>query len=348
MSDTKNAASNDSGYDVVVVGGGAAGLSAALVLARARRRVAVVDAGSPRNAPASHMQGFLSRDGMPPAALLEVGRAEVAGYGVDVIEGRADHIDHIDHIVDVGHIEHGFQVHLAGGPALPARRVVVATGLRDELPDIPGVRERWGRDVLHCPYCHGYEVGDEPIGVLGTHPEGVRHAMLLRQWSADIVFFPHTMDLTGDERERLAARGVRVVDGPVKRLVVDDDRLRGVELAEGSVVPRGAVFVFPRMVPHDDLLTGLGCARDESGQLITDPSGRTSVPGVWAVGNVADRRAQVITAAGMASAAAIAVNHDLVEEEIARDVENHRVAEAASPAFPRPLADVVAPGGHAG
>ncbi|WP_433357323.1 NAD(P)/FAD-dependent oxidoreductase [Microtetraspora malaysiensis] len=335
----KNVASNDSGYDVVVVGAGAAGLSAALVLARARRRVAVVDAGSPRNAPASHMRGFLSRDGMPPAALLEVGRAEVAGYGVDVIEGRVDHIDHIDH---------GFQVHLAGGPALPARRVVVATGLSDELPDIPGVRERWGRDVLHCPYCHGYEVGDEPIGVLGTHPEGVRHAMLLRQWSADIVFFLHTMDLADEERERLAARGVRVVDGSVKRLVVDDDRLRGVELAEGSVVPRGAVFVFPRMVPHDDLLTGLECARDESGQLIIDPSGRTSVPGVWAVGNVADRRAQVITAAGMASAAAIAVNHDLVEEEIARDVQNHRVAEAASPALPRPLADVVAPGGRAG
>ncbi len=336
MSDTNNVATNDFGYDVVVVGAGAAGLSAALVLARARRRVAVVDAGSPRNAPASHMQGFLSRDGMPPAALLEVGRTELAGYGVDVIEGRVDHI------------EHGFQVHLAGGPALPARRVVVATGLRDELPDIPGVRERWGRDVLHCPYCHGYEVGDEPIGVLGTHPEAVRHALLLRQWSADIVFFPHTMDVTGEERERLAARGVRVIDGLVKRLVVDDDRLRGVELAEGSVVPRGAVFLFPRMVPHDDLLTGLGCARDESGWPITDPSGRTSVPGVWAVGNVADRRAQVITAAGMASAAAIAVNNSLVEEEIARDVANHRVADAASPALPRPLADVVALGGQTG
>ncbi|WP_433425029.1 hypothetical protein ACQP1V_19460 [Microtetraspora malaysiensis] len=107
-----------------------------------------VDAGSPRNAPASHMQGFLSRDGMPPAALLEAGRAEVAGYGVDVIEGRADHIDHID---DIDHIEHGFQVHLAGGPVLPARRVVVATGLRDELPDIPGVREAVGQGRTALP-----------------------------------------------------------------------------------------------------------------------------------------------------------------------------------------------------
>ena len=143
-------------YDVVVVGGGAAGLSAALVLGRARRRVAVVDAGAPRNAPAAHMQGFLSRDGMPPADLLAAGRAEVTGYGVALIE---------DQVVE---IEAGFVVRLARGNALQGRRVLVATGVHDELPEIPGVRERWGRDLLHCPYCHGWEVRDQPIGVLGT------------------------------------------------------------------------------------------------------------------------------------------------------------------------------------
>jgi thioredoxin reductase len=132
-----------SDYDVVVVGGGPAGLSAALVLARARRRVVVVDAGAPRNAPAAHMHGFLSRDGSSPRELLAAGRAEVAGYGGSLLQ---------DTVVGLAP---GFHVRLAGGSALRARRIVVATGLRDELPDIPGVRERWGRDLLHCPYCHG-------------------------------------------------------------------------------------------------------------------------------------------------------------------------------------------------
>jgi thioredoxin reductase len=153
-------------YDVVVVGGGPAGLSAALVLARARRTVAVVDAGEPRNAPAAHLHGFLSRDGMPPHDLVAAGRAEVAGYGGSLID---------DTVVDVAP---GFHVRLAGGSSLHARRILVATGLRDELPDIPGVRERWGRDLLHCPYCHGYEVRDQPLGVLGGTPEAVAYTHL--------------------------------------------------------------------------------------------------------------------------------------------------------------------------
>jgi len=305
-------------YDVVVAGGGAAGLNAALVLGRARRRVAVVDAGAPRNAPATHMHGFLSRDGMPPADLLAVGRDEVAGYGGELLQGRVDQIDP------------GFLVHLATGPALPARRVLVATGLRDELPELPGLGERWGKDLLHCPYCHGYEVRGQPLGVLGTGPASVGQALLVRQWSDDVVFFPHTLDVTGDERERLTARGVPIVDGMVRRLVMEGDRLPGVELAEGQVVARAAVFVFPRMVAHDTLLTGLGCDKDEDGWVITDPSGRTSVPGVWAAGNVASPRAQVLTAAAMGSAAAIAINHDLVDEEVAHAVEHDRAAPAPS------------------
>jgi len=305
-------------YDVVVAGGGAAGLNAALVLGRARRRVAVVDAGAPRNAPATHMHGFLSRDGMPPADLLAVGRDEVAGYGGELLQGRVDQIDP------------GFLVHLATGPALPARRVLVATGLRDELPELPGLGERWGKDLLHCPYCHGYEVRGQPLGVLGTGPASVGQALLVRQWSDDVVLFPHTLDVTGDERERLTARGVPIVDGMVRRLVVDGDRLHGVELAEGQVVARAAVFVFPRMVAHDTLLTGLGCDKDEDGWVITDLSGRTSVPGVWAAGNVASPRAQVLTAAAMGSAAAIAINHDLVDEEVAHAVEHDRAAPGPS------------------
>jgi thioredoxin reductase len=292
-------------YDVVVVGGGAAGLSAALVLGRARRHVAVIDAGAPRNAPAAHMQGFLSRDGMPPGDLLAAGRAEVTGYGVELISDQVDTI------------EAGFIVHLAGGPTLRARRVLVTTGVTDELPEIPGVRERWGRDLLHCPYCHGWEVRDQPLGVLGTLPGSVQHALLVRQWSDDVVFFAHTYQLTSVELIQLEARGVRVVHGTVTRLVVNADQLTGVELDDGSVVDRTAVFVRPGNVPRaDGLLQALGCNINGAGFATVDATGGTSAPGVWAAGNVVDPRAQVITAAGAGSAAAIAINADLVLDEL--------------------------------
>jgi thioredoxin reductase len=310
-------------YDVVVVGGGAAGLSAALVLARARRTVGVVDAGAPRNGPAAHMHGFLSRDGMPPHDLLAAGRAEVAGYGGRLID---------DTVVDV---EPGFHVRLASGSPLRARRILVATGLRDELPDVPGVRERWGRDLLHSPYCHGWEVRDQPLGVLGGTPEAVQHALLVGQWSPDVTLFPHSDVLSPEQREQLTARGIQVVEGTVARLVIDNDRLHGVELGDGTVVARAAVFVRPRFVPNASLLAGLGCAVDENGWVVHDPVGRTSIAGVWVAGNASDPRAQVISAAGQGSAAAIALNADLVDEDVKRALADHRAGHAASaPALP--------------
>jgi thioredoxin reductase len=291
--------------DIVVIGGGAAGLSAALVLGRARRRVAVVIGGAPRNAPAAHMHGFLSRDGMPPTDLLAAGRAEVTGYGVELL---SDHVDTI---------EPGFTVRLASGKTLTARRILLATGVTDELPDIPGVRERWGRDLLHCPYCHGWEVRDQPLGVLGTIPGSVQHALLVRQWSDDVIFFAHTYDLTPGELDQLHARGVHVVHGTITQLEVDADLLTGVALADGRLIARTAVFVRPGIVPHaDGLLTALGCDVDHAGFPIVDPTGRTTTPGVWAAGNAADARAQVITAAGAGSAAAIAINADLVQDDL--------------------------------
>lgn len=306
--------------DVVVVGGGAAGLSAALVLGRARRRVTVVDAGSPRNAPAKRLHGFLSRDGLPPAELLAIGRAEVAAYGVEVVADR---------VVAVVPAGDRFVVRLAGRPAVEARRILLTSGVRDELPDLPGVRERWGRDLLHCPYCHGWEVRDEPLGVLGSRPDAVQHALLVRQWSNDVVFFAHRLALGVDDLQRLAARGVAVVVGEVRRLVIEDDRLTGVELADGRIVARAAVFVRPVNVPHPDgLAAGLGCDLDDAGFPIVDGGGRTSVAGVWAAGNVADPRLQVIASAGAGSSAAVAINADLVREDVDRAVAR----QAAEPA----------------
>jgi len=292
-------------YDVVVVGGGAAGLSAALVLGRARRRVAVIDAGAPRNAPAAHMHGFLSRDGMPPAALLEAARAEVHSYGVDIVE---------DEVVE---ITTGFTVLLAGGSSIAARRLLIATGAVDELPDIPGARERWGRDFLHCPYCHGWEVRDEPIGVIGTGIGSVDHAQLLRQWSEDVIFFSHSTAVSASERRALEARAIELIEGPVARLSIVDDRLDAVELGDGRSFPRTAVFVRPALQARPaGLLASLGYELDDAGFARVDATGRTSAPGVWVAGNAANPRAQVVTAAGEGSAAAIAINADLVDEDV--------------------------------
>ncbi|GAB2915501.1 NAD(P)/FAD-dependent oxidoreductase [Streptomyces heilongjiangensis] len=303
-------------YDIAVIGGGAAGLSAALVLARARREVVVIDDGRPRNAPATHMQGFLSRDGMPPADLLAVGRTEVAGYGGEFVDQTVSGLMRSPNGT--------FGVLLKDGGTLLARRVLVTTGLSDRLPDVPGVAERWGRDLLHCPYCHGHEVRDQPLGVLGGTPGAVQHALLIRQWSPDVVFFAHTTRLTDSDRERLTARAIGIVEGEVARLVVEDDRLGGVELADGRRVPRTAVFVRPEFVGNNALVRGLGARTDDAGWPLVDAGGLTSVPGLWVAGNAVNPRAQVITAAGEGSAAAIAINNDLTEEDVRDAVEAFR------------------------
>jgi thioredoxin reductase len=297
-----------SAYDVVVIGGSAAGLSAALVLSRARRSVLVVDSGAPRNAPSAHMHGFLSRDGLPPGDLLAVGRGEVTGYGGEIVAGVATEL------VTCG--SSGLQVLLAGGRRVAARRVLVATGMRDELPDVPGLRDRWARDVLHCPYCHGYEVRDQQVGVLGWSPAGVGYAQLLRQWASDVVLFTPPGSLTAAQRGQLVARAIGIVEGTVTGLCIENDQLRGVEVDGGRRVLRGALFVPPRFVPNSDLLVGLGCDMDEHGWASIDPTGQTSVSGVWVAGNVVNPRAQVITAAGEGSAAAIAINADLVDDDV--------------------------------
>jgi len=170
------------------------------------------------------MHGFLSRDGMPPADLLVAGRAEASRYGIEFIAGQ------------IVSIWPGFSVALADGGFLESRRLLLATGATDEFPPIPGLSERWGKDFLHCPYCHGWEVRDQALGVLGTSPGSVEHAQLIRQWSDDLIFFTHTHALTNEEREQLEARGIRIVDGEVRRLIVEDDQLRGVVLGDGRTV----------------------------------------------------------------------------------------------------------------
>jgi len=345
---------NEANYDVIIVGGGAAGLSAALMLVRARRRVLVVDARAPRNAKAGHMHGYLSRDGMPPLELLERGRDEVLSYGGVVVT---------DYVEKAERSEEGFHVTLASGCDATGRQLLVATGLTDVLPDVPGLAELWGTDVHVCPYCHGWEVQDGMLATLATGPFSTHHTLLLRQWTDDLVYFLNGHELDAADRMKLTARGVRIEERLVRRVVGGGDgggdregggdgggglsaagdegrlgasggdgrpgtaggdgeggegpRLSGVELADGTVVPREAVFLVPRFEPNSALLDALGCEKDaETGWVTTGAGGRTSVPGVWVAGNVSDPTNGVIAAAGAASAIAAQINAVLVEADV--------------------------------
>ncbi len=330
-----DSANSSEWYDVVVVGGGAAGLSGALALARARRSVLVVDGGQPRNAPAAHVHNYLSRDGAAPSELLAAGRAEVTGYGGRIISGSVASAARLEGQDDRA----GFRVTLTDGSSVSARRLLVATGLVDELPDVSGVAERWGRDVLHCPYCHGWEVRDQAIGVLATGPMAVHQAQMFRQLSADVTLFLHTQpEPAAEESARLAARGINVVRGEVAALEVTDDNLSGVRLAGGQIVPRQAVVVAPRFNARAGVCASLGLATAElrvadqaiGASVPADPSGATAVPGVWVAGNVTDLMAQVIGAAAAGLMVGAAVNADLIAEDIKRAVAAYRTPSPAA------------------
>jgi thioredoxin reductase len=306
----------DERYDVVVIGGGAAGLSGALTLSRARRSVLVVDAGEPRNAPAGHVHNYLGREGTPPAELYAIGRGEVESYGGTVRTGR---------VVSVRRDDGDFVLALDGGALVRARRVLLAAGLTDDLPGLPGVTERWGSTVLHCPYCHGWEVRDRAVGIVSTGPLGAYAALLWRQWTDDVVLFVHTgAEPSAEDLEKLTARGVRIVRGVVAGLEGGAD----VRLADGELVARDAVVVTPRFVANAELLADLGTVpvpMEMHGAVMgtylpADPTGRTDVPGVWVAGNAGDLSAQVIVAAAQGLKAGAMINADLIEEDTARAV----------------------------
>lgn len=297
-------------HDVAIVGGGAAGLSAAVTLARSLRSVVVVDGGEPRNAPAAGVHNVLGHDGIAPAEFLASGRGEAEHYGAEIRQDRA---------VAVRRRDDRFEVALAGGESVRARRLLLATGLIDELPDIPGVGEFWGNSVLHCAYCHGWEVRGQRIGVLGTSHLSVHQALLFRQLSADVTLFGNTMPAPGDEAsDQLAALDIRVMSGTVDRLRGEHGVLKAVVLDDGRDVGVDAVTVTPRFIARADLYEQLGGALAEHpmGAFIpTGPMGRTDIPGVWAAGNAGDLSAMVAAATGGGVAAATAVNADLVTED---------------------------------
>lgn len=320
-------------YDVVVIGGGAAGLSGAMALGRSKRSVLVVDAGEPRNAPAAHAHNYLGREGVPPLELLEDGRAEVAAYGVEVLTDR---------VVGLSGQADSFLVTTEGGRRYGARRVLVTGGVVDELPDVPGLAERWGVDVLHCPYCHGWEVRDQPLAILATTPMAGHQGLLFRQLSDDVVMVVHDgVELPDEEMEKLGAIGVRVEHGTPQEVVVKDDALVGLRLADGSLLERQAIVVASKPHVRADYLGPLGIEPQPfemagavlGSVLAVEPTGATTVPGVFAAGNATDISMTLMASAAHGNRVGAWINAELAAADAARAVETRRAEMFERPAW---------------
>jgi len=300
--------------DVAVIGGSAAGLAAALQLGRQRRSVIVIDSGEPRNAPAAHMHSFLGHDGAAPDELLAAGRAEVRSYGGEILAGRCAQATRADDRL---------RIELAGGTAILARRIVIATGLADDLPAIPGLGAHWGGAVIHCPFCHGFEVRDERIVQLVTHPMGLHTAPLFRQLTDRLaVLIQPGVDADPDRIAALRAAGVDVRIAVARAVIAAaDGHLTGVELGDGTRLDADAVVVSPRFRARIEPFAALGLRAEAHASglgevLAVDDMGATAIPGVYAAGSVTDASQQVLQAAAHGSRIGGIVAAGLAEEDL--------------------------------
>ena len=311
----RSALSAKTDYDVIIVGAGSAGLSAALVLGRCRRRVLVLDGGPPRNAPSASVQGFFTRDCTPPITLLQLGRNQLTPYpAVEIKPWRA-----------TGGKPHGayfeLNVETAGGKSTEktARKVLLATGVEDELPPLDGFREYWGKSVLHCPYCHGWEVRDQPLAVYGRGKTVVGLALLVSRWSRDVVVCTDGPGgLTDHARRRLRGQGIAVREEPVARLVGNpaDGMLRCVEFEDGTYLECHALFLHAAQHQRTPLAGYLGCRLTSKGAIRVNKQQQTSVGGLYAAGDATAGLQQAITAAAEGATAAVAINEQLTREEV--------------------------------
>lgn len=309
-----SASNHQDGYDVIIVGGSNAGLSAALQLGRARRRVMVCDTGKPVNARVHEAHGFFTRDGTSPAELLAIGRAQLRPYPTvdlrQVAVTGATRDDDGD----------GFRVILADGTTVRTRALLLATGGTAIFPPIEGIAERWGVSVNSCPYCHGYEVRDRPLAVYGSGDHGFHYAIMIAHWSHDLVFCTDgPAGLTEDQRRALAAREIRVIEEKIIRLEGADRELERIVFADGTSLPRQALFFGPQWRQHSDLAAQLGCEHTPDGSVQVDRQGLTSVPWVYAAGDMAHLLMQNLTmAVAEGTFAATMLNNALIFAETAR------------------------------
>lgn len=296
-------------YDVIIVGGSFAGLSAALQLGRARRRVLVVDSGLPRNRYAAASHGVLGHDGKTPLALLTEARGQVSAYPtVELMTGEVEHASN-----GAGR----FAIRLADGRTFEARRLILATGISDTLPDIAGLHERWGVTVLHCPYCHGYEMRDRPLGVLAAHPMAAHQASMLPDWGPTVYFTQGRFEPDAEALKLLSARGVAIERQPIVALLGDAPALDAVELSDGRRVPVNALFVAPATGMASPVAHQLGCGFEDGflGPVITtDEWKTTTVRGVYAAGDAARAMHSVTLAMADGAMAGIGAHQSLVRE----------------------------------
>jgi thioredoxin reductase len=295
--------------DVVVVGAGPAGLSAALTLGRAGRPTVLFDGGPGRNHAAAHAHGFLTRDGIPPETLRADGRQEVECYGVDVREAR---------VGEARRVPGGFHVWTEAGESgeracLSCRVLVVATGVVDELPEIEGLAEAWGVSAVHCPYCHGHEFRHCPTAVLGRGHATLSMAETLRGWTEDITIVSNGPEhLTDDQERELSAAGIAVERAPIRRLVQTDGQVEAVEFVDGRRLPCRVFYLQPPQRMGSGLAESLGATVTDRGRIDADADGRTTVPGLFVAGDLLNRAQQIATAVAGGAWAGIAANHDLV------------------------------------
>ena len=311
----RSALSAKTDYDVIIVGAGSAGLSAALVLGRCRRRVLVLDGGPPRNAPSASVQGFFTRDCTPPLELLQLGRNQLTPYSSVAIKPWKA----------VGGKPRGacfeLDVETEAGKELrkTARKVLLATGVEDELPPLGGFREYWGTGVLHCPYCHGWEVRDEPLAVYGRGKTVVGLALLVSRWSRDVVVCTDGPGgLTDHARRRLRRQDIAVREEPVARLVGNpaDGMLRCVEFADGTYLNCHALFLHAAQHQRAPLAALLSCRLTSKGAIRVNKQLQTSVVGLYAAGDATAGLQQAVTAAAEGATAAVAINEQLTREEV--------------------------------
>lgn len=301
--------------DVAIIGGSGAGLAAALQLSRQRRSVIVVDSAEPRNAPAAAMHSYLGHEGRSPAEFLDIARAEVRSYGAEVLTGL---------VVGVDRDAEGFRVELNGGLVIRARRVVAATGLTDELPDVPGLAEHWGTSVIHCPFCHGYEARDGRIVALVTSPAGLHPLPLLRQLTEQLTVVIHAGDLADDPQLAiLRDAGVEVIVSPVERILNDEEgRLRALQLADGAEVPVDTILIGTRLHARVEPFSDLGLAASEHPSGVASYveadaiTGATAVPGLYAAGTLAEPMLQVLPTAAAGTRVGAMVSFDLAREDL--------------------------------
>lgn len=301
-------------YDVIIIGAGPAGLSAALVLGRCRRRVLVCDTGNPRNAASRAMHGFLSRDGIPPAEFLRIAREQMQPY--DTVELRD-----VEVTVAVCR-DSRFHVTLADGSTLQSRKLLIATGVVDNVPDIPGFREAYGTSVFHCPYCDGWEVRDRPLAIYGRGERGLGLSLEMTGWSRDLVLCTDgPAEIPAEGLARLERAGIRVREDRLVRLegrTGDDDRLRleRILFASGEPLDREALFFTTGQTQHSDLVTRLGCVMTDKGTVWTGKYEAAHLPGLYVAGDASRAVQWVVVAAAEGAEAAFAINTDLLKEDL--------------------------------